>query len=99
LLQAIRERHGKHALLDTEDDLEVEVGDVVRYTEVTKPEDILTIRITLKTNDLPNGLISAATPLAQTLLGAVVGDEVTLHIPGVSPRTFQITEIKRTAHE
>lgn len=85
------------ALLDTEDELEVEVGDVVRYVDVTKPGDILTIRITHKTNDLPNGLISAATPLAQSLLGAVVSDEVTLHIPGVSPRTFQITEIKRTA--
>lgn len=84
-------------LLDTEDDLEVELGDVVRYVDVTKPEDILTIRITHKTNDIPNGLISAATPLAQTLLGAVVGDEVTLHIPGVLPRTFRINEIRRTA--
>jgi very-short-patch-repair endonuclease len=85
------------ALLDTEDDIEVEVGDVVRYVDVQKSDDILTIRITQKSNDLPNGLISAATPLAQTLLGAVAGDEVTLHIPGVSPRMLRIIEIKRVA--
>lgn len=84
------------SLLDTEDDLEVEVGDVVRYVEVNKPEDVLASRITQAKNDFPNGLISVATPLAQSLMGAVVGDEVLLHVAGVMPQKFRIIEIIRS---
>jgi transcription elongation GreA/GreB family factor/very-short-patch-repair endonuclease len=83
-------------LLRTEDDIEVEVGDLVRYADVAKPADILTVRITHKPSDLTNGLISEATPLAQALLGAVVGDEVPLHIPSAPQRRFRIIGITRS---
>lgn len=82
-------------LVDSDDDLEVEVGDVVKYIDVTKTDDVLTVKITQKITDITNGIIAEATPLAQALLGAVVGDEVTLHIPSVLPKVFRIHEIKR----
>jgi hypothetical protein len=83
-------------LLRTEDDIEVEVGDLVRYADVAKPADILTVRITHKPSDLTNGFISEATPLAQALLGAVVGDEVPLYIPSAPQRRFRIIGITRS---
>jgi very-short-patch-repair endonuclease len=83
------------ALIESEDDVEVEVGDVVRYVDISKPGDVITVQITSKRDDFPNGLISESRPLAQILLGAVTGDEVTLHVPGVMPKIFRILEIRR----
>ena len=83
------------ALIDTEDDLEIEVGDVIRYVDLTQPNDVLTVQITKGKDDFPNGIINESRPLAQTLLGAVVGDEVALHLAGSVSKKFQIVEIKR----
>lgn len=83
-------------LIDTEDDLEVEVGDVIRYVDIAKPNDILTAQITRGKDDFSNGIVNESRPLAQALLGAVVGDEVTRHLVGSASKTFQILEIKRT---
>jgi hypothetical protein len=83
------------ALLETDEDLEVSIGDLVRYADVAKPDDILSVRIIDKATDLQNGLISRATPLAQALLGGVVGDEVPLHIAGAQRRLFRIVGITR----
>jgi hypothetical protein len=83
------------ALLETDDEIEVQVGDVVRYADVSRPADVLTVRIVKSGNDLANGLVSASAPLAQTLLGGLVGDEVSLHVPGSPARVFRIVEIKR----
>ena len=82
-------------LIDSEEDLEVEVGDLVRYVDIEKPDNIRTVQITADKDDFANGLVSESRPLAQTLLGAVLGDEVTLHLPGAMPRVFRVTEIKR----
>ena len=83
------------ALIDTEDDLEIEVGDVVRYVDLTHPNDLLTVQITQGKDDFANGIVNENRPLAQALLGAVVGDEVLLHLAGSTSKTFQIKEIKR----
>ena len=94
--QAEKDREAvSSVLIDTEDDFEVESGDVVKYVDLKKPEDILTVQITAGKDDIPNGVIHEGRPLAQTLLGAVVGDEVTLHLAGSSMRIFQIVDIKR----
>ncbi|MGC2525892.1 MAG: DUF4011 domain-containing protein [Stellaceae bacterium] len=85
------------SLLKTEDDLEIEVGDLVRYVDVLKPEDVLSVRITHRASDLANGVISEATPLAQALLGALAGDEVPLHVPGASRRLFHIMAIHKAS--
>jgi very-short-patch-repair endonuclease len=82
-------------ILRTDDDVEIEVGDLVHYVDVLKPDDVLSIRITPGASDLPNGLISANTPLAQALLGAVASDEVPLHLPGGSRRLFRIVRIAK----
>jgi len=33
-------------LIETEDDLEVEIGDVIRYVDLANPSDILTVQVT-----------------------------------------------------
>ncbi len=82
-------------VLETEEDLEVQVGDVVKYIDIQNPDDILSVQITYQASDLANGVVSAKTPLAQALLGAVVMDEVALHLPGAERRVFRITGIAR----
>lgn len=82
-------------LLDSGDELEVELGDVVRYADINNPADVLTVRIVRGATDLANGLVSISAPLAQTLLSAVVGDEVSLHVPGMPARQFKIIDIKK----
>jgi very-short-patch-repair endonuclease len=85
----------KSTLLDFGDDRSVRVGDTVRYADVRKVDDILTVQITEDKTDLSAGFVHRGTPLAQTLLGAVAGDDVTMHLPGASARTFRIIEVKR----
>jgi very-short-patch-repair endonuclease len=84
-------------LIDTEDDLEVDVGDVVRYVDLSKPNDVFTVQITSGKDDFSNGIVNESRPLAQALLGAVVGDEVVLHLPGTTARNFAITEIVKSS--
>lgn len=83
-------------LIGTDDDLEIEVGDVVRYVDLANPKDVLTVQITRGKDDFANGIVNESRPLAQALLGAVVGDEVALHLAGSASKTFQVIEIKRT---
>lgn len=59
------------ALIDLDDYLAVKINDLVRYIDILKPQEILQVRITQNTTDIPNGLISETTPLAQVFLGAV----------------------------
>ena len=81
------------ALIDTGEDMEVEVGDLIRYADLVTPNDVLSVQITNGLDDLVNGVVNVRKPLAQILLGAVVGDEVVLHLPGSSARTFIVKEI------
>lgn len=96
--QAEMEREAvSSVLIDTEDDLEVDVGDVVRYVDLSKPNDVLTVQITSGKDDFSNGIVNESRPLAQALLGAVIGDEVVLHLPGTTARNFAITEIIKSS--
>lgn len=98
--QAEREREAVSlALIDNEDDLEIEVGDVIRYVDLTKPNDVFTVQITRGKDDFSNGIVNESRPLAQALLGAAVGDEVILHFAGSASKIFQVIEIKRTESE
>ena len=97
IAQAEMEREAvSSVLIDTEDDLEIEVGDVIRYVDLAKSNDVLTVQITRGKDDFSNGIVNKSRPLAQALLGAVVGDEVALHLTGSASKTFQVIEIKRT---
>ena len=97
MVQAEMEREAvSSVLIDTDDDLEIEVGDVVRYMDLARPNDVLTVQITSGRDDFPNGIVNESRPLAQALLGAVVGDEVVLHLVGRPSRTFKVIEIQRT---
>jgi transcription elongation GreA/GreB family factor len=68
-----RQQQILEGMLQTDDDVEIEVGDLVRYVDVLKPDDMLSVRITNRASDLANGVISENTPLAQALLGALTG--------------------------
>ncbi len=82
-------------LEDTEDNLEIQVGDVVRYVDLSKPNDVVSVQISSGTDDRAHGVVNEARPLAQALLGAVVDDEVRLHLVGCPSRIFKIVGIKR----
>jgi superfamily I DNA and/or RNA helicase/TPR repeat protein/transcription elongation GreA/GreB family factor/very-short-patch-repair endonuclease len=86
-------------LVDDEDYEEVEINDTVKYVDILKPDDILTVQIVSahEKDDITNGVISELRPLAGILLGAVVGDEVNLHLPAAVSKTFRILEIIRNA--
>jgi transcription elongation GreA/GreB family factor len=73
----------------------VQIGDTVEYIDASRGEDVLAVRITRSTTALEQGLIAERTPLAQALLGGVVGDEVALNIPAIGKRTLRIMAIKR----
>jgi transcription elongation GreA/GreB family factor len=77
------------------EDLEVRTGDLIKYIDLSKPEEILQVVINGSPTDSASGTIADTTPLAQVLLGAVIGDNVTLRVPGAVAKTFQIQEIKR----
>lgn len=67
------------SVVETEDDEpEVEVRDTIFYVLADHPEHELTVRITSTQNNPTAGLISELHPLAQAMLGAIVGDKVTL---------------------
>lgn len=83
-------------LIDTEDDLEIEVGDVIRYVDLANPNDVLTVQITHGKDDFANGIVNESRPLAQVFLGAVLDDEIILHLAGSQSKTFKILEIKKT---
>lgn len=83
-------------LIDFEEDIEVKTGDVVKYVDTAEPDDLLIVQITVNRDDFANGLVSESRPLAQTLLGAVIGDEVALHLPGTSPKIFRVIDIKKS---
>ena len=96
IAQAEMEREAvSSVLIDTGDDLEIEVGDVIRYVDLAQLNDVLTVQITRGKEDLSNGIVNESRPIAQALLGAVVGDEVVLHLTGSASKTFQVIEIKR----
>jgi very-short-patch-repair endonuclease len=80
---------------DTVHDLDVQIGDIVKYAELNRPDDIISVQIGAQASDVANGVVSFTTPLAQALLGAVVGDEVTLHLPGSRSRIFRVLNITR----
>lgn len=82
-------------LLLSDADREVQIGDTVDYLDPVRGDDILTVRITRSTTALDQGLIAERTPLAQVLLGGVVGDEVALNLPGIGKRSLRIVAIKR----
>lgn len=88
-------------ILDEEDEeLEVEVGDLVTYCSANDTSaDPITVRITQSHNDFGQGLVASHTPLAQALMGGVVGDTVVLRVPGQPAKQFNIKAIKRPQAE
>jgi very-short-patch-repair endonuclease len=82
-------------LVADESELEVRRGDTVRYAPVERPDDIKTVRITQRMTVPEQGLIAESTPLAEVLLGAVEGDEVTLNVPVHGKQVLRVIEIRR----
>jgi hypothetical protein len=73
---------------------EVQIGDLVGYVDVDSASGTeYCVTIAERRHDTVNGIIGQHTPLAQILLGAVVGEEVVLHVPGHPDRRFRITKV------
>src|SRR5580700_2513300 len=82
-------------LFDNDADKEVRVGDIVDYLDTAQIDDVKSVRLTKRNTVIEQGLIAEHTPLAQALLGSVVGDDVTLSVPGNPKRILRILAIKR----
>lgn len=76
---------------------EASVGDYVTYKDLSadNPDMELAVMITRTRTDLATGLIAETTPLAQVLLGALVGEQIELHIPGQRERILEVVQIKK----
>ncbi|MGB7602739.1 MAG: AAA domain-containing protein, partial [Candidatus Sulfotelmatobacter sp.] len=92
--QTLRQIVSQH-LVDNESEKEVRIGDLVEYIDPLQGQEPRHVRITKRITDPQQGLIAEATPLAQVLLGGVVGDEVVLNVPSMPKRLLRIVSIKR----
>jgi len=98
LSQASRELAETTVLIeDIDEDLEVKVGDTVTYVDLARPATDITLRIVDGPSDLVNDVVSEATPLAQTLLGACVGDDVVLRQEGRPAKSLRIKKLNRSS--
>ena len=71
-------------LLIDDGEIEIEFGDFVTYVNIgVDPDREIGVRITKRDTDLSQGIIAEHTPLAQALLGALIGDMVELRIPRI----------------
>ena len=82
-------------LMDLNGDIEIEIGDTVRYADMKAIQEVITIQIVRGSDDRENGLVNMNRPICQALLGAVIGDEVPLRLPGIEPKIFRVIEIKK----
>ncbi len=80
---------------DENEELEVSVGDTVTYAPKAATHEETKVHISAGRSNLVEGMIWEGTPLAQTLLGAMAGEEVVLRVPGQQPRNLVIHEIVR----
>ncbi|BAL23679.1 DUF4011 domain-containing protein [Azoarcus sp. KH32C] len=95
-----KEEAAINILDEDEENLEVEVGDLVTYCGAGDTEnEPITVRITSSQSNFEQGLLASHTPLAQVLMGGMVGDTVVLRVPGKSPQQFIIKTIKRPQAE
>ncbi|AXJ02546.1 Superfamily I DNA and/or RNA helicase [Cyclonatronum proteinivorum] len=73
----------------------VEVGDTVIYQEKSERSKNMEVTITINNTNDKKKLIARKAPLAQALLNASVGDEVTLDLKNDVSRVFVVKEIRK----
>jgi very-short-patch-repair endonuclease len=79
--------------IESEDSLEVQVGDKVTYRNVANDQDI-TITISTRTDDL-RGMVDYRAPLADALLGLQEGEIGVISIPGRQSIRVRVVKIIR----
>ncbi|KAF0221142.1 MAG: superfamily I DNA/RNA [Geobacteraceae bacterium] len=77
------------------EELFVEVGDLVTYCAVDKPEERHTVMIVDSESNARRNLINENTPLAKALLDTTVGDEVEMVVHGSKPKIMRVLKIQR----
>lgn len=91
--QAGIERDAVNSVLSgAEADVEVAVGDVVRYVDVARPTNVLTVQITEGGKEVTLGVGNDSDPIARALVSAVVGDEGQVRSDGGTSRTFKVLD-------
>jgi transcription elongation GreA/GreB family factor len=73
----------------------VEIWDYVTYCDVENPEDHKAVQIGEGHTDTEKGVVGENAPLGKTLLGAEVGDEVEMNVPGRTKRRLRVLKIER----
>lgn len=70
----------------------VELGDTVRYRDLAKADEIVTVQIVNGPNDPEQGIIGCNSPVGAALLHGEIGDEVEVRLP-LGIKKVRITEI------
>jgi transcription elongation GreA/GreB family factor len=77
------------------EELYVEVGDMVTYCAIDKPEERHSVMIVDSESNARQHHINENTPLAKALLDATVGDEVDMVVHGSQPKVLRVLKIQR----
>ena len=75
----------------------VGLGSTVNLLDLDSDQEVRYEFVVPEVSDLPRGRISVASPIGKSLLGKVVGDEVTIQIPAGTKR-FEVLELT-TLHD
>ncbi|HEY8041164.1 MAG TPA: transcription elongation factor GreA [Polyangiaceae bacterium] len=70
----------------------VAFGAIVKLSNTATSEEVTYRILGADESDLAKGSISVTSPLARSLIGKVVGDEVTVRMPG-GERTYEVLDI------
>ena len=81
--------------ISEDEELFVEVGDWVIYSDVEKPDHKYKIKIVEGPDNIGEGIINEKKPIAQALLGGSEGEVIPLEIPRKPLQKFRIIKIER----
>jgi transcription elongation GreA/GreB family factor len=73
----------------------VQINDTVSYAYEDNPDDVKMVQIVRGKANVSEGVISHTSPIAQTILGAFLGEKVTAHLP-TGPKQLQILKIVKS---
>jgi len=73
----------------------VQINDTVTYAYLDNLNDIKMVQVVRKKESVADGIILHTSPIAQTLLGAFVGETITAHLP-TGARNLKILEVVKS---
>jgi hypothetical protein len=86
----------EYVTVGEDEELEAEIGDLISYSQVNAPDQVLRVQLSGAETQLSMGIVAVTTPLGSMLLGGMVGETVVLRVPGKEPQAFVIQSIQRS---